>query len=270
MNRVKRFKNDNYTTISNVFLKDNNLSIKAKGFLAVVMGLPENWDFSIRGICSILQEGKTAVYNVIEELRQKGYCLYEVIRDDRGLVIGTDYSFAEEPAYEKEITLRMKRKKDILNIDNPNSDNQETESREMDNETQLNTKQNKHLKEEKPKDINSPSRKFNFKEALLEMGVSEIVASDWMIVRKDKKGSNTQTAFTAIAKEINNAKADADTCIRIAVERSWCGFKSEWVENILSKEDKANGRIAELQGYIDGQKNEKGEVWSTQLNRWLL
>lgn len=97
MNKVKRVKNENFTIISNVFLKDKNLSIKAKGFLAVVMGLPEDWEFSINGICSVLKEGKTSIYNVVDELKEYGYCYVQVNRDDKGRILGTDYTFFEEP-----------------------------------------------------------------------------------------------------------------------------------------------------------------------------
>jgi hypothetical protein len=45
MERIKTIKNKNYTTISNVFLKDKEISLKSKGLLALVMSLPENWDF---------------------------------------------------------------------------------------------------------------------------------------------------------------------------------------------------------------------------------
>lgn len=95
MNKITREKSENYVTISNGFLRDKNLSLKAKGFLAVIMGLPNNWDFSISGICSILQEGKTAVYSAIQELKEYGYCKVEQCRDDFK-IIGNDYTFYEE------------------------------------------------------------------------------------------------------------------------------------------------------------------------------
>lgn len=95
MNKITREKSENYVTISNGFLRDKNLSLKAKGFLAVIMGLPNNWDFSISGICTILQEGKTAVYSAIQELKEYGYCKVEQCRDDCK-IIGNDYTFYEE------------------------------------------------------------------------------------------------------------------------------------------------------------------------------
>lgn len=126
MNKVARRKTSKYTTISNVFLRDKNLSLKAKGFLTVVMALPDDWDFSIKGICSILKEGKSAIYGVVQELKENRYCKTTPSRDEKGLILGLDYMFYEEP-YEEE----------------PQQDNPHTENRDMDNKPQLNTKDNK-------------------------------------------------------------------------------------------------------------------------------
>ena len=126
MNKVARRKTSKYTTISNVFLRDKNLSLKAKGFLTVIMALPDDWDFSIKGICSILKEGKSAIYGIVQELKENRYCKTTPSRDEKGLILGLDYMFYEEP-YEEE----------------PQQDNPHTEKRDMDNMPQLNTKDNK-------------------------------------------------------------------------------------------------------------------------------
>ena len=73
--------------------------------------------------------------------------------------------------------------------------------------------------------------RFDFKKSLLEIGVTPQVADDWLKVRKAKKAANTQTAFERIKKEIMLSGLSADECITIAVERSWQGFKAEWVDN---------------------------------------
>lgn len=123
MNKITRKKNSDYTVVSNVFLRDKNLSIKAKGFLAVVMGLPENWEFTINGICSILKEGKTAVYNVINELKGAGYCKAKRIQNEKGVIQGYDYSFFETPQCEKQDS-------DYPYAENPYMDNQPQLSKE--------------------------------------------------------------------------------------------------------------------------------------------
>jgi hypothetical protein len=100
MNKVTRIKNANYTTISNVFLRDKELSLKAKGLLATILSLPENWDFSIKGICATIKEGTTAVYSAIDELKERGYCKVVTNRNEKGMIVGNDYTFYEDPSME--------------------------------------------------------------------------------------------------------------------------------------------------------------------------
>ena len=73
--------------------------------------------------------------------------------------------------------------------------------------------------------------RFDFKKSLLEIGVTPQVAEDWLKVRKAKKAANTETAFKRIRHEILLSGLSADECITIAVERSWQGFKAEWLSN---------------------------------------
>lgn len=71
--------------------------------------------------------------------------------------------------------------------------------------------------------------RFPFKKSLIEMGVSEEVAEAWMAVRKAKKAVNSEIAFNAVKREIAKAGLTPDNAIRIAVERSWCGFQADWL-----------------------------------------
>lgn len=137
MNKVTRIKNSNYTTISNVFLRDNKLSLKAKGLLTIILSLPETWDFSIKGICATIKEGTTAVYSAIDELKECGYCKVVTNRNEKGMIIGTDYTFYENPNMEN------------LNMDNQRVDNQSQINTNIseDNIKQINKEEIKELKE---------------------------------------------------------------------------------------------------------------------------
>lgn len=126
MNKIVRVKNANYTTISNAFLRDSNISLKAKGLLAIIMSLPDDWDFSIGGIVTLLPEGKTAIYSAINELKSSGYCSMTSTRDERGRVLGNDYTFYEEPYSDKQ------------NLGIPYQDYPHPENLNMDNQPQLN------------------------------------------------------------------------------------------------------------------------------------
>jgi hypothetical protein len=77
-------KNSNYTVMSNYHLKDRNLSLKAKGLLSVMLSLPEDWDYSIEGLCSITNAGETSINSAIKELEEQGYLTREQTRTTDG------------------------------------------------------------------------------------------------------------------------------------------------------------------------------------------
>lgn len=81
---------------------------------------------------------------------------------------------------------------------------------------------------------NKPIR-FDFLKSLIALGVQEQTARDWMQVRKEKKASNTETAFRKIEQEIAKSGASAEDCIRMSAECSWAGFKAEWMHNRQQK-----------------------------------
>lgn len=85
--------------------------------------------------------------------------------------------------------------------------------------------------------------KFSFKKSLVEMGVEPTVASDWLKVRAKKKAANTETAFNGIKKQIQITTAKPNDCIKLAVEKSWSGFKAEWYFNEQGKPKDDEGRI---------------------------
>ena len=134
MNKVTRIKNANYTTISNVFLRDKELSLKAKGLLATILSLPENWDFSIKGICATIKEGTTAVYSAIDELKEHGYCKVVTNRNEKGMIVGNDYTFYEDPSVEN---LNVGNQTQInTNISLPNT--KDTDNKEKNKEEETN------------------------------------------------------------------------------------------------------------------------------------
>ena len=45
-------KTQNYTIMSNHHLRNKALSLKAKGLLSLMLSLPEDWDYTTRGLAS--------------------------------------------------------------------------------------------------------------------------------------------------------------------------------------------------------------------------
>ena len=66
-------KNRNYSVISNVPLRDSELSLKARGLLALMLTMPDNYAFSIQKLCSFTKEHKNTVQAILSELQEAGY-----------------------------------------------------------------------------------------------------------------------------------------------------------------------------------------------------
>lgn len=69
----------------------------------------------------------------------------------------------------------------------------------------------------------------DFLAGLIALGVNPETADAWMVVRHKAKAVSTRVAFDGIAREVAKSGLSAEDCIRTAVERSWRGFKAEWL-----------------------------------------
>lgn len=94
-------KSKNYTTISNCCLRDINLSLKAKGLLAQMLSLPEDWDYTLLGLTKLNKEGKDAIRAALSELEKAGYVIRSRARDEHGRLRGADYFVYETPQIEE-------------------------------------------------------------------------------------------------------------------------------------------------------------------------
>ena len=76
-------KTTDYTVISNYHLKDKNLSLKAKGMLSLMLSLPDDWDYSVRGLEKICLESKNTINRILNELERNRYLVRKRVYSDR-------------------------------------------------------------------------------------------------------------------------------------------------------------------------------------------
>lgn len=105
-------------------------------------------------------------------------------------------------------------------------------SKSQDNSKLIATDKNvisKECKNDKNKDlVADASPKFDFKKELLALGVDKQVLEDWLMVRKNKKASNTQTALTKLINQAEKAKLSVNDAIAYASGKDWKGFEAKW------------------------------------------
>ena len=90
-------KNSGYTVMSNHHLRNQELSLKAKGLLSQMLSLPDNWDYTLKGLSLINREKIDAIREAIRELERAGYIVRSRERDEKGRLRGADYVIYELP-----------------------------------------------------------------------------------------------------------------------------------------------------------------------------
>ena len=90
-------KNVNYTVMSNYHLQDKKLSLKAKGLLSYMLSLPDDWDYSLKGLTTGCKDGLDSVRTAVLELEEHGYVRRQKVRNAKGQIIDYDYQVYESP-----------------------------------------------------------------------------------------------------------------------------------------------------------------------------
>ena len=93
--RIER--NKNYTVMSNYHLRDTTISLKSKGLLSMMLSLPDEWNYTTRGLAKICKEGVDAIGGALRELEKAGYIVRRVVRNERGRICDMEYTIYEQP-----------------------------------------------------------------------------------------------------------------------------------------------------------------------------
>ena len=93
--RIERTRD--YTVMSNHHLRDKALSLKSKGLLSMMLSLPEDWNYTTRGLAKICKEGVDAIGGALRELESAGYIVRHQMRDRQGRICDTEYVIYEQP-----------------------------------------------------------------------------------------------------------------------------------------------------------------------------
>ena len=90
-------KTRDYTVMSNYHLRDRLLSLKAKGLLSLMLSLPEDWDYTMKGLASICKDGIDSISGGIRELEAHGYLVRARVRNENGQLGSIEYTILEQP-----------------------------------------------------------------------------------------------------------------------------------------------------------------------------
>ncbi len=91
MGKLRHISPQGYTIINNDCLRDKELDIEERGLLLTLVSLPDNWNFSITGLCKILPCGKDKINNALQKLEEKDYLRRIYSRSPDGRFDSIDY-----------------------------------------------------------------------------------------------------------------------------------------------------------------------------------
>lgn len=87
-----------FTVLPTGMLRDPRLSLRTKGLFAVMLSLPEGWEYSISGLAAINGVGKDTVRSALKEMEEAGYLEREQSHGEGGRFGGNVYIIREESA----------------------------------------------------------------------------------------------------------------------------------------------------------------------------
>lgn len=162
---VRVAKTKDYTVMSNHHFKEKEMSLKAKGLLSLMLSLPDDWDYTIKGLVAINKENESAIMATLKELKSFGYL--EVIKkmpnETESGRIEYEYIVHEEPKKQGVENLGVEKQGvekqgvENLGVENLGIENQiQLNTKEL-NTKESNTKKNKYKKEKLKKEKSSSS-----------------------------------------------------------------------------------------------------------------
>lgn len=180
---------ENYTVMSNVHLRDPNLTWKARGLMSTILSFPPDWDYSIAGLAACAKDSLSATKSGVIELEENGYLYRIQQRKPDGTWSTMEFQVYEDPAqnpYFKNKTNRSKdaeckskdrtkcelKQKSFKNhadtsvdptVDFPPADNPSAENR-----TQLNTHEIKNSSNQKLNQSINPDAAENSDDGLID------------------------------------------------------------------------------------------------------
>ena len=92
-------KTRDYTVMSNHHLRDKSLSLKAKGLLSLMLSLPEEWDYTTKGLARICKDGVDSICAGVRELEEHGYVIRQRVRNPNGQLGATSTPSWSSPAH---------------------------------------------------------------------------------------------------------------------------------------------------------------------------
>ena len=255
--RIERTRD--YTVMSNHHLRNANLSLKAKGLLSMMLSLPEDWNYTTRGLAKICKEGVDAIGAALRELEAAGYIVRHKLRDSQGRISDTEYVIYEQPQLRKPDT-------DSPDTENPYMDKPDTEKPAELNIEKSNTQKSithgsstdsipfrepaaAQLPERKGRDAMSVSEIENYRELILENIEYDYLCREFSTYREDLDEIVELMVETVCAKRKTTRIAGSDFPHEVVRSR-FLKLDSEHIRFVMDGMQKNTTEVRNMKQYL--------------------
>lgn len=241
MSVMRVHKTKDYTIMSNAHFREKEMTLKAKGLLSLMLSLPDEWNYSIAGLCAICVEKESAIKSTLNELKKFGYLTVEKFmpNETESGRIEYVYNIFEFPQNrEKQPT--EKQGVENQGVENPlqyNTNNKNTNNK-INNikESKKEREEIEHPIEEKL-NTSAKNKKGSFDTLIDEycktvdpLKADEIkgLLQEWLKVRKAKRAAMTDKAIELNLKKLNEYASESNMTVETYLEevimRGWQAF----------------------------------------------
>ena len=251
-------KTRDYTVMSNHHLRNTELSLKAKGLLSLMLSLPDNWDYTTKGLAHICKDGVDSICAAVRELEEHGYVIRERVRGANGQLGSIEYTILEQPAEpspERENPVQVKPILENPVLEKPEQENPAQSNKDKSNTDLSITKQSNPIQSNPPApEGRNGTDGMEAREIYREIVYGNI---EYDILREDNTVNRDQ--LDEIAELIVDTVCSARKTIRIAGD----DYPAEVVKSRFLKLDSSH-----VQYVIDCMKN--NTTYVRNIKKYLL
>ena len=251
-------KTRDYTVMSNHHLRNTELSLKAKGLLSLMLSLPDNWDYTTKGLARICKDGVDSICAAVRELEEHGYVIRERVRGANGQLGSIEYTILEQPAEpspERENPVQVKPILETPVLGNPEQENPAQSNKDKSNTDLSITEQSNPIRSNPPApEGRNGTDGMEAREIYREIVYGNI---EYDILREDNTVNRDQ--LDEIAELIVDTVCSARKTIRIAGD----DYPAEVVKSRFLKLDSSH-----VQYVIDCMKN--NTTYVRNIKKYLL
>ena len=260
--RVQRTRD--YTVMSNYHLKDKGLTLKSKGLLSMILSLPEEWNYTTRGLASICKEGVDAIGSALKELETAGYIVRRQLRGANGRITDTEYIIYEQPQPKEPDTPSP-------DVASPDTENPDMVKPDAEKPAELNIEKSNTQKsmtygsstdsipfretaaggppERKGRDAMSVSEMENYRELILENIEYDYLCREFMTYREDLDEIVELMVETVCAKRRTTRIAGSDFPHEIVRSR-FLKLDSEHIRFVMDCLQKNTTEVRNMKQYL--------------------